>query len=86
MILLLIFLPFTFRSTQCDEYGRCPCHDQVEGKTCDKCIGKKLGIRKGCFDCPRCYDFVETEFTDYKQLVDQKKQVQFQSLKILNTI
>ncbi|XP_026477145.1 laminin subunit gamma-1-like [Ctenocephalides felis] len=61
-------------STQCDEYGRCPCHDQVEGKTCDKCIGKKLGIRKGCFDCPRCYDYVEADFTDYKQLIDQKKQ------------
>lgn len=46
------------KGLQCDASGQCPCHDNVEGRRCDRCKENKYNRHEGCVDCPDCYNLV----------------------------
>ncbi|XP_018318768.1 laminin subunit gamma-1 isoform X2 [Agrilus planipennis] len=47
------------RGPQCDMFGQCPCLDNVEGRKCDRCKENKYDRKRGCVDCPDCYNLVQ---------------------------
>ncbi|XP_074027988.1 laminin subunit gamma-1 isoform X2 [Leptinotarsa decemlineata] len=49
------------RDLQCDSMGQCPCLENVEGQKCDRCKENKFDRRRGCIDCPECYNLVQKE-------------------------
>lgn len=56
---------------QCDQYGQCPCNDNVEGRRCDRCKENKFDRHQGCLDCPDCYNLVQDAANDHrKKLAD----------------
>lgn len=52
---------------QCDQYGQCPCNDNVEGRRCDRCKENKYDRHQGCLDCPDCYNLVQDAANDHRQ-------------------
>lgn len=55
------------KSSQCDEFGQCPCNDNVEGRTCNRCKENKHNRHQGCLDCPACYNLVQDAVNDHRQ-------------------
>ncbi|GLV33913.1 Laminin B2 [Carabus blaptoides fortunei] len=50
------------KSLQCHATtGQCPCLDNVEGRKCDRCKENKFDRKRGCIDCPACYNLVQEE-------------------------
>lgn len=54
------------KSSQCDEFGQCPCNDNVEGRTCNRCKENKHNRHEGCLDCPPCYNLVQDAVNDHR--------------------
>lgn len=54
------------KSAQCDEQGQCPCNDNVEGRTCNRCKENKHNRHQGCLDCPACYNLVQDAVNDHR--------------------
>lgn len=52
---------------QCDQYGQCPCNDNVEGRRCDRCKENKYDRHQGCLDCPDCYNLVQDAANDHRR-------------------
>lgn len=52
---------------QCDQYGQCPCNDNVEGRRCDRCKENKYDRHQGCLDCPDCYNLVQDAANEHRR-------------------
>ena len=55
------------KSSQCDEFGQCPCNDNVEGKKCNRCKENKYDRHQGCLDCEPCYNLVQDAANEHRQ-------------------
>lgn len=55
------------KSAQCDESGQCPCNENVEGRTCNRCKENKYDRHQGCLDCPSCYNLVQDAVDEHRQ-------------------
>lgn len=55
------------KGLQCDASGQCPCHDNVEGRRCDRCKENKFNRHEGCVDCPDCYNLVRDAADDHRR-------------------
>lgn len=55
------------KSSQCDEFGQCPCNDNVEGRTCNRCKENKKDRHLGCVDCDDCYNLVQDAVNEHRQ-------------------
>lgn len=51
--------PIGSKGLQCDTFGQCPCLDNVEGRQCDRCKENKHDRKRGCVNCPDCYNLVQ---------------------------
>lgn len=60
---------------QCDQYGQCPCNDNVEGRRCDRCKENKYDRHQGCLDCPDCYDLVQDAANDHRKKLHDLNQI-----------
>lgn len=50
------------KSLQCHATsGQCPCLDNVEGRKCDRCKENKYDRKRGCVNCPACYNLVQDD-------------------------
>ncbi|CAG9855706.1 unnamed protein product [Phyllotreta striolata] len=59
------------KDLQCDPSGQCPCLDNVEGRRCDRCKENKYDRKRGCIDCPDCYNLVQDAYRTHNSKLDR---------------
>lgn len=59
------------KDLQCDPTGKCLCLENVEGLKCDRCKENKYDRRKGCVDCPQCYNLVQNEVRSHNDKLNK---------------
>lgn len=60
---------------QCDQYGQCPCNDNVEGRRCDRCKENKYDRHQGCLNCPFCYNLVQEAADSHREKLQNLNKV-----------
>ncbi|XP_057672531.1 laminin subunit gamma-1-like [Diorhabda carinulata] len=59
------------KDLQCDPFGQCPCLDNVEGRRCDRCKENKYDRKRGCIDCPDCYNLVRDAYRTHENKLER---------------
>ncbi|XP_017778618.1 PREDICTED: laminin subunit gamma-1-like, partial [Nicrophorus vespilloides] len=43
---------------QCNDFGQCTCSENARGLKCNFCKENKHDQKRGCIDCPQCYNLI----------------------------
>lgn len=68
--------PYGSIDSQCDSMtGQCNCKHQYRGRMCDQCELNRFDLRRGCVECPVCYNIVMEESMKVSQQIDRMTEV-----------